>query len=141
MSLDDELSRVLARDPRYTIEAYAFVLEALENAKTRKRRVRARTARARGRSRRDPFAHHVSGQELCEGVRQLALNCYGRMARVVLGHWGLHATGDLGNVVYNLIAAGIFDKTPTDSRTDFDDVFDFDQAFVHEFALSADDLP
>ena len=34
MSIRDELARVIARDSRYSIEAYAFVLESLRLART-----------------------------------------------------------------------------------------------------------
>ena len=37
MSLRNDLAGVLARDPRYSIQAYAFLFEALEYAKKTKR--------------------------------------------------------------------------------------------------------
>ena len=40
----------------------------------------------------------------------------------------IRSTSDIGEIVYNLIASGDLDKTPTDKRSDFDDVFDFAQA-------------
>ena len=43
--------------------------------------------------------------------------------------WGIRSTSDLGEIVYNLIAAGDLEKTPEDARADFDSVFDFDTAF------------
>jgi len=49
------------------------------------------------------------------------------MASVVLRSLGIHTTGDLGDVVYNMIGVGLMSKTPYDSREDFDDVFDFDE--------------
>ncbi|MHC5544626.1 Minf_1886 family protein, partial [Singulisphaera rosea] len=63
MSLRDDLAGVLARDPRYPIQAYAFVFEALEFTKTQKKR-----SQGRGRSRPKGFAasRHVTGRELCE---------------------------------------------------------------------------
>ena len=42
MSLRDDLAGVLARDPRYTIQAYAFLFESLEFTKSRKKRSQAR---------------------------------------------------------------------------------------------------
>ena len=36
MNFRDELARIIAGDPRYSIEAYAFVLEALNHAKHQK---------------------------------------------------------------------------------------------------------
>ena len=71
MSLRENLAGVLARDPRYSIHAYAFVLEALEHTKTLKKRARNRS-RSR-RSRGGDLSQHVSGRELCEGARDLSL--------------------------------------------------------------------
>ena len=47
----------------------------------------------------------------------------------MLAHWGIRSTSDIGEIVYNLIAAGDLEKTPSDSRSDFDNVFDFETAF------------
>ena len=45
MNFRDELARIIASDPRYSIEAYAFVLEALNHAKHQK--LKAKGARPR----------------------------------------------------------------------------------------------
>lgn len=134
MSLRDDLAGVLARDPRYPIQAYAFVLEALEYTKNLRRR-----PRARGRS-RAPATRHVTGRELCEGARRLALENYGMMALTVLNLWGVRSTSDFGEIVYNLIASGDLEKTPADSRSDFDNVYDFDAAFRRGFVLALDEV-
>jgi uncharacterized repeat protein (TIGR04138 family) len=136
MSQRDDLAGVLARDPRYTIQAYTFVVEALEYTKGLKKRSQPRT-RSRGRS---VAARHVSGQELCEGARRLAVDSFGMMAMTVLSLWGLHSTSDIGEVVYNLIASGDFEKTPDDSRSDFDGVFDFEEAFRRRFVIELEDV-
>jgi uncharacterized repeat protein (TIGR04138 family) len=141
MNFRDELARVIAQDPRYSIEAYAFVLESLNHARQEKLKARKRE---RGKARstepaREPAAGgpgskaprksgHVSGSELCESVRTLSLSQFGLLAATVLEHWGVRSTSDIGDIVYNLIAAGDLEKTPTDSRSDFDDVFDFSRA-------------
>lgn len=137
MSLRDDLAGVLARDPRYPIQAYAFVFEALEFTKTQKKK-----AQARVRSREKAFgqSRHVTGRELCEGARRLALNHYGLMAMTVLGLWGIHSTSDIGEIVYNLIASGDLEKTPSDSRTDFDNVFDFEAALRRDYVLPLDEV-
>ncbi len=138
MSLRNDLAGVLARDPRYPIHAYAFVFESLEFTKTLKQRSRARVARSRARSSAE--SRHVSGRELCEGARLLALNHYGLMALTVLGLWGIRSTSDIGEIVYNLIASGDLEKTPNDSRADFDGVYDFETAFLREYALPLDEV-
>lgn len=140
MSLRDALAAALARDSRYSIQAYAFVFEALEFAKTKKKRTRLRERERSGRSRPSPYLHHISGQELCHGARELALRQYGLMALTVLNTWGIRSTSDLGEIVYNLIATGDLEKAPTDSRADFNDVYDFETAFRRDFVLELDEV-
>jgi uncharacterized repeat protein (TIGR04138 family) len=137
MSLRNDLAGVLARDARYSVPAYAFVLEALEYTKTLKKRAQGR---GRGRARSSPQSRHVTGRELCEGARRLALEHYGMMALTVLALWGLHSTGDFGEIVYNLIASGDLEKTPNDARADFDNVFEFEHAFRRDFVLALDEV-
>ena len=58
----------------------------------------------------------------------------------MLGQWGIHTTSDLGEIVYNLIASGDLEKSPADSRADFDRVFDFEEALRRDFVLALDDV-
>lgn len=137
MSLRDELAGVLARDPRYSIHAYAFIFEALEYTKKLRKRTQSRL---RTRSRRTSRSRHVTGRELCEGVRHLALSQYGLLAMAVLNTWGIRSTSDLGEIVYNLIASGDLEKSPSDSRADFDHVYDFESALRRDVVLALDDV-
>jgi uncharacterized repeat protein (TIGR04138 family) len=142
MNFRDELARVIAGDPRYAIDAYAFILESLHHARTQKLK---RKAEERGHDKLpeppratrsvpsqpdvQPVSGHVTGRELCETIRRLALRQFGSLAATVFEHWGVRSTSDIGEIVYNLIAAGDLEKTPSDSRSDFDNVFDFETAF------------
>ncbi len=137
MSLRDDLAGVLARDPRYSIHAYLFVFEALEHAKTLKKRARRKT---KTRPSSSGGSRHVSGRELCEGARSLALAHYGMLAITVLAGWGIHKTSDLGSIVDNLVNSGDLERSPNDSLTDFDEIFDFDVALRRDFLLSLDDV-
>jgi uncharacterized repeat protein (TIGR04138 family) len=141
MNFRDELARVIAQDPRYTIEAYAFVLESLNHARAEKLKAQGRaggkrrsadaTRAERGAasgSKKPRKSGHVTGGELCDSLRKLSLHQFGLLAAMVLEHWGVRSTSDIGDIVYNLIAAGDLEKTPSDSRADFDDVFDFNSA-------------
>ena len=138
MNFGDQLAQVIARDSRYSIEAYAFVLESLKLARHRKLKERQKRAerapvsrsrkksaagQAKGATADDPG--HVTGRELCRAAGKLALRSYGMMAITVLDLWGIRSTSDIGEIVFNLINAGDLDKTPSDKRSDFDDVFDF----------------
>jgi uncharacterized repeat protein (TIGR04138 family) len=152
MSFRDELAKIIAGDPRYTIEAYVFTLEALNNARRKKLKGKERdqgagrtSASAKGsrslpsQSKKTRVSGHVTGRELCEAVRTLALHQFGFLAVTVLCHWGVRSTSDIGEIIYNLIAAGDLEKTPSDSRSDFDNVFDFDTALKPDSLLGTDD--
>lgn len=136
MSIRNDLAGVLARDPRYTIQAYAFVFEALEYAKSLKKRSQGRSRRTRAAA----ISRHVNGRELCEAARVIALECFGLMALMVLSQWGIRSTSDIGEIVYNLIASGDLEKTPEDARSDFDNVYDFEQAFRRDFVFDLDEV-
>ena len=135
MSLRDDLAGVLARDSRFSIHSYIFVFDAIQYTK----KLRARS-RSRDKVRRRKASRHVTGQQLCEGACAMALAHYGLMAKVVLTQWGIRTTSDLGEIVYNLIASGELEKTPSDSRSDFDGVFDLQRALTRDFALVLDDV-
>jgi uncharacterized repeat protein (TIGR04138 family) len=138
MSLRNDLAGVVARDPRYSIQAYALVRETIEY--TERIRKRRRAVRSRRGGKAAAAAQNITGRELCEGFRRLVLAQYGLMALAVLNRWGLRCTADIGAIVYNLIASGDVEETPSDSQADFDNVFDFETAFRREFAVTLDDL-
>jgi uncharacterized repeat protein (TIGR04138 family) len=77
---------------------------------------------------------HVSGQQLCQGLREYAMCRWGMMARTVLGRWGIHSTLDFGRIVFLLVHAGLLKTTDHDSLSDFRDVFDF-AAFESEYRI------
>ncbi len=76
---------------------------------------------------------HVSGQVLCEGLRRLALERYGRLAWLVLDSWGIKTTRDFGEIVYTLIEHQWMTAQPTDTLDDFNNVYDFQAAFRDQF--------
>ena len=136
MSFRDDLAGVLARDPRYSIQAYAFMFEALEHTKALRRKARTQSGPKRRRS--GDVSQHVTGRELCLGARDMALRHYGLMALAVLHQWGIRSTSDIGEIIYNLIGSGDLEKTPADSRADFDDVFDFEDALRRHYVVPLD---
>ncbi|MDX2038865.1 MAG: hypothetical protein SFX72_19625 [Isosphaeraceae bacterium] len=135
MSLRDDLANVLARDARYSIHAYVFVFEAIEFARKQKRVDSA--GKSRNKSKID---RHVTAKELCEGASQLALAQYGLLALGVLAQWGIRTTSDIGNVVYNLIDSGDLEANPSDSRSEFDELFDFDEVLKRSFVVTMDEV-
>jgi uncharacterized repeat protein (TIGR04138 family) len=128
------IAEIVRRDPRYTYEAYEFVFEAWKHTL----RMLERPARE-GTAEEPTPAQHVSGRELMEGVRDLALREFGLMARTVFRMWGIKTTDDFGEIVFNLVDANLMNKTDQDSRHDFHAVFDFDQALVQSYQIRLDE--
>ncbi|MBI1830046.1 MAG: hypothetical protein HYR84_01185 [Planctomycetes bacterium] len=122
-----KLVPIVRGDPRFAYEAYEFVFHGLEH--TQKLLGRDEAA--------DPqdVSFHVSSRQLVEGICDLARQEFGLMARVVFRMWGVHTTGDLGEIVFNLIDAELMSRTSDDNRADFDDLFDLDEALVHGFRI------
>jgi len=128
------LADLVRRDPRYTYEAYEFVFAAL----THTQRLLGRESRAEETGEPDP-EHHVSGRELVEGIRELALREFGLMARIVFRMWGINRTADFGEIVFNLVEEKLMSKTAQDTRQDFHDIYDLDQALVQDFRIQLDE--
>ena len=106
--------------PRYRRDAYLFVRDALDF-----------TQKAAARERREGL--HVTGQELLAGVRDYALAQFGPMAITVLDDWGITRCEDFGEIVFNVVEAGLFPKTDKDSREDFQNGYNFEEAFRKPF--------
>jgi uncharacterized repeat protein (TIGR04138 family) len=128
------LLKLLREDRRYKLEAYQFVRMGLTYAQDVLELGQAAEAGTEASQRRVP--RHVTGRDLCLALKQLSHEQYGRMARLVLAGWGIRSTSDFGEIVYNLIKIGEMSKSEEDCRADFDDVYDFDQALVEEFAIT-----
>ncbi len=121
IGFNEALAQIIVEDSRYDQDAYFFIREALDYTI----QLRDKSARALGR--------HVSGQQLLEGARQYALQEFGPMAYRVLTHWGIHRSEDVGEIVFNLVNKGILGKTEHDRKSDFENGFDFEQAFIKPF--------
>jgi uncharacterized repeat protein (TIGR04138 family) len=134
------IAKLLKEDCRYPLEAYVFVCQGLDYAhKILRMGTDADSQTAAGIedvAEQAGAARHVTGQELCEALRRYALQQYGYMAKTVLNTWGIHRTGDFGEIVFNLIRVGQMRKTPSDARSDFEDIYDFDTALKMEFKIS-----
>jgi uncharacterized repeat protein (TIGR04138 family) len=109
-----------AEDGRYHPQAFYFVYEALEHK-----------LHQLGERR------HLTAEELLDGLRLLALDRFGLLARTVLEQWGVSRTEDVGEMVYLLIEHGLLFKTEKDTKEEFKDVFDFRQAFDDSYQVPA----
>jgi uncharacterized repeat protein (TIGR04138 family) len=122
-----EIAEIVRKDPRYAYEAYEFVGAALHFTQ----KMLGRNPK-RGKETKED---HLSGQQLLVGIRTLALQEFGMMARTVLRLWGINKTDDFGEIVFNLVDASLMSKQPDDSREDFHDVFDLDDALSGEIEI------
>lgn len=123
-----KLDAVVRKDPRYAYEAYEFLFAALAHTQQRLGRVPS-TATGPERD------YHVTGPELVEGVLDLARGEFGLMARTVFRQWGINRTGDIGQLVFNLVDTNLMSKRPEDSLEDFQDLCDLDKALVANYQI------
>ena len=117
---DGIMDRIRLHEPRFQEHAYLFVLAALEYCQQKL-----------------PERRHISGQELAEGCRDLALERFGVMSRLVLEYWGIRQTADIGHIVFTLVDLGMLLSQPNDTREDFEGVFDFERAFERDYPWCA----
>jgi len=111
------LETIAREDGRYNPQAIKFVYEGL------------------GYTAKKLLAEpeHITGQNLCEGLRKLAIEKWGRLAMLVLNSWGIKTTRDFGEIVYLMIKNKWMSAQPTDSIDDFNDLYDFKAAFKDQF--------
>ncbi len=120
-SFQETVFELCKKDSRYHPDAYFFLVEALD--------VTVKDIRKN----QPDHGRHVTGKELLNGIKEYALDEFGPMTFTVFAEWGIHKTGDFGEIVFNLVEAGRLGKTDNDSRDDFKDIFDFDEAFLKPF--------
>lgn len=121
--------QAVRKDGRFPIEAYEFVQRGLDVA-----------ARRRHGEPGGSGSRHVTGQELCLALRDLAIDSWGPLAREVLRRWNIHRTRDFGEMVYLMIELELMGRQESDSIADFDDIYDFDTAFAnYRIALENDE--
>ena len=116
------LEDIARADGRYPPQALSFVYEGL-----------GYTVKKHARNSPEPTApHHITGRDLANGLKDLALERYGKLAPAVLAGWGIRSTRDFGEIVYLMIAHQWMTAQPTDTIEDFNDVYpftDFDKDF------------
>lgn len=109
---DDVMARIRSRGGRYHERAYLFVLGTIEFLQSR---LEAR--------------RHVTGVELAWACRDFARQQFGLLAPVVLAHWGITRTEDMGRIVFTLVEVGLLVTQPGDMESDFESVYQFADAF------------
>ena len=116
---EKSLAEVVRQDGRYPLPAFVFLNECLVRA----------AKDVHGEQSDPPRPMHVTGQQLCRGIRDEAVDRWGMLAGTVLAKWNIHSTIDFGNMVYLLIDNDLMHRAEQDSLEDFRDVFDFGEAF------------
>lgn len=114
---------------KYHTDAYRFVDSALRFTQKRLNR------QPKGNDELDDESAHISGPELLDGVRELALQEFGLMTIPVFRHWGVRSTDDFGRIVFDFIERGAMRKTEQDQVTDFFAVYDFEEVFDRDFRI------
>jgi uncharacterized repeat protein (TIGR04138 family) len=113
----EKLEKIAREDGRFSPHAVRFVHEGLDY--TSRKVV--------------PKKSHITGQILCEGLKRLAVEKWGRLAMLVLNTWSVRTTRDFGEIVWLLIEHKWMSAQPTDSIDDFNDVYDFKTVFEDKF--------
>jgi uncharacterized repeat protein (TIGR04138 family) len=120
------LQRVAENVGTYPIEAYEFVHRGLAYT----------VSQIHGRQTGPVRQRHISGQELCEGLRDFGLLQWGLLAEPVLRRWNVTSTLDFGRIVFILVDHKILATTEEDTIEDFRDVFDFKTGFSSQYRLA-----
>jgi uncharacterized repeat protein (TIGR04138 family) len=111
-----DIEALAERDGRFSGAAYLFVYDALQH-----------TVEKLGKVSMPREQRHVSGRDLLYGISEHALDQFGPLTRTVFDHWGIRATRDFGEIVFNLVNDNLMTTTEDDRIEDFIDVFNFDE--------------
>lgn len=122
VGFEEAIEEIAASDSRFDRNAYFFLRGVLDE-----------TVKNLGRDANLEPGRHVSGPELLEGFRRHALDQFGPMTTTVLEEWGVTKCSDVGAMVFNLIDAGVFGQSEDDRPEDFENGYDFHDAFVRPF--------
>lgn len=117
------LHELLKRDPRFSVDAYMLLNDGLQYA-----------YKLTGRK------DQITARELLEGIRRLMAERYGPLAKSVLNSWGIFSTDDIGQIVLNLVEAGLLPQSPNHRPEKFHAVYDFEQTFVRDYEITGSTL-
>jgi uncharacterized repeat protein (TIGR04138 family) len=130
LGFQEAVEKIVTHDLRYHSDAYLFLREVMDL-----------TVKRQKKRRKELRPMQVSVTELLESFRLLALKEFGPMALTLLQYWGVKNSADIGQIVFNLIDAGVVGKTEDDTLAAFSKGFDFEQAFVHPFQPKVHHIP
>lgn len=123
-SFEYAVAQILETEKRFQPGAYFLVREVLDFTVDR-------LAKSGSGDKR-----HVSGRELLEGFRDYLLQEYGPMSATLLRDWGITNCREVGEIVFLFIEHGVFGKQDSDTLDDFDEIYDFEEAFTAPFSVA-----
>jgi uncharacterized repeat protein (TIGR04138 family) len=119
----------------YPVEAFNFVQQGLGYTV---QKIHGQRQEKESKDPKEPKAsRHVSGQQLCEGLKEYALLQWGMMAEAVLRRWNITTTFDFGRIVFTLVENGFMQQTEEDTVEDFRNVYDFKTAFAAGYKIES----
>ena len=120
LTLESKIEELVEVEPRYAPEAYHFVFEALDYV-TEDPGFRRRNSR------------HITVEQLLDGIRRMALEQFGPLARCVFESWGVYTTEDFGKVVFCMVEHDLLNQSEQDQREDFIEVYNFREVFEESY--------
>jgi uncharacterized repeat protein (TIGR04138 family) len=115
-----ERFEAVAADGRYPVQAYQFVSAGMLTAKQNKSRP----------GELGMFEEvGITAADLLAAWRQLGREWFGSDAKATLSAWGITQTEDFGEIIFRMVDAGLIGQNAGDSREDFKNGYDFNEAF------------
>lgn len=123
----------VAKNTKYSFDAFVFVQKGLDFTVKR--------THGEPRENEELKQRHITGQQLCLGLRDYAIEQYGALARTVLQRWRILNCEDFGHIVFALVEAKLMLKNEEDTIEDFMSIYDFSEAFTARIELKEDVIP
>ncbi len=109
----DAFSDITAKDGRYAARAYAVLMDVFTYLTEKSK--------------------NVSAVEILDEFRETVLDEFGPLSYFVLTEWGVKATEDIGEMMFNLADAKRLVKNEAETKAPFVGVYDFREAFLAPF--------
>jgi len=95
--------RKLLKKRRYDPKAYGLILAVVEFA-----------------IQRMGVRRHITGRQLLDSLVELMVKKHGLLAQFILKEWGINSSENIGEIVFDLVEAGLLKKRPEDTIQDFE---------------------
>jgi uncharacterized repeat protein (TIGR04138 family) len=110
----------------YPMDAFLFVQQGLSYT----------VDKIHGEGTEPGASHHISGRDLCNGLKEVAHHRWGLLAWTVLQRWNITTTLDFGRIVFAMVEHQHMQKTDEDTLADFRHVFEFQSALEREYQIT-----